>query len=368
MPEVGRLRRAAHARLLADLAAILAQAVDQRADVDRLALRLLLQAAEELERRAHHGLHLVEVARHLLAQLAVGKHLRAQPHAGDGGPQVVRHRAQDARALQHVAAHPLLHVVEGADHAADLARPDRLERRPGGVFAERIGRAREALQRARDHAHQQRREREADDQQQHELLEQRFQPAERLLGNHRAEHRHRAVLETDLGDDGVGIGKQEIEVPRDPHLEAGGARALAGRAPRARLGGDLDAHRPGRSDLPLQQGLEVFRVAVVLGEPLGHRTTHRLQLHAQMPSGDLLDHLAALLYRQPVEDARRLADARGDLEGGEAIDRAAAVEEVDEHARRLREEQSRRQHEQRAAEKRCRQQPHATRSTAAAST
>jgi hypothetical protein len=53
------------------------------ADVHRLALRAGAGGAEEIERAAHHGLHLVQVAQHPGADLAVGQHLGAQPQARD---------------------------------------------------------------------------------------------------------------------------------------------------------------------------------------------------------------------------------------------------------------------------------------------
>ncbi|HYI87970.1 MAG TPA: hypothetical protein VEX61_12825 [Burkholderiales bacterium] len=59
----------------------------------------------------------------------------------------------------------------------------------------------------------------------------------------------------------------------------------------------------------------------------------------------------------------------GDLQGGQAVNRAAAVEQVDRDAAELGDDQAGDDHEHGAAEQGSRQQPHQlTRSTTAAST
>ena len=110
-------------------------------------------------------------------------------------------------------------------------------------------------------------------------------------------------------------------------------------------------------------------VRVVLGEPALHRHRLRTERHAQVTAAHLLHDLVALRGGQPVEDARGLADARRDLQRGQPVNRAAAIEEVDRRAAELGEREAGGEYEQRAAEERTRQQRITpTRSTAAAST
>ena len=89
----------------------------------------------------------------------------------------------------------------------------------------------------------------------------------------------------------------------------------------------------------------------------------------QVGAGQLLDQLDARGARQPVEHARGVRDANRDLLRREAVDRAAAVEQVDEQARHLRQQQAGREDQHRAPEQRARQQAHqAAFSTCAART
>jgi hypothetical protein len=272
----------------------------------------------------------------------------------------VRDGGQQPAALDEVAAHALLHAVERRDHAPDLARPLGRQRRGVRFLADRVRRAREAVERARGHAHQERGEREADQEKQEQERRERLQARERLVRHVDVEYRHGAVFQAHLHHDREWFGQQKVEVARHPKFEP---------VRRARLRVDIDAHRPARADLALHRLGELGLVGIVLGEAGFHRDRLVGKRDAQVRAAHLFHDLAALGGRQAVENARGPRDARGDLQRGKAVDRAAAVEKIDRHAAELREHQPCGEHEQRAPEERRRQDAHQPRrSTAAAST
>jgi hypothetical protein len=107
----------------------------------------------------------------------------------------------------------------------------------------------------------------------------------------------------------------------------------------------------------------------VLGEAALHGHHPVAQLDAQVLSADLPRHDAALARGQAAQDARGLRDARADLVRRQAVDGAAAVEEVQHQRRRLRGEQAGGEHQQGAPEERRRdQRDQSSRSTGTAST
>jgi hypothetical protein len=92
-------------------------------------------------------------------------------------------------------------------------------------------------------------------------------------------------------------------------------------------------------------------------------------LGLQVAARQLLEELGARVARQAVEHARGMRDADRDLLRRESIHGAAAIEQVDEQARRLGEQQACGQDQHRAPEQRARQEVHQSlRATCAART
>jgi hypothetical protein len=251
---------------------------------------------------------------------------------------------------------------EGLDHLAHFRRSAGLERLDGRFLADRIGGLRQPGERPGRHAHQVRGQREAHREQQQQPRREVFEAAERLVRNGGVEYRDAAVLQPDLHHQREGAGQREIEMPRQPGFEG----ADAGRAGARR---DLDVHRPARADLLLQRRGKGLLVGIVLGEAVLHRDDAAAELDAQVRAANLPRDQVALGGRQAAQDAGRLRDARRDLVGGQAVHRAAAVEEVEHQRGGLRGEQAGGQHQQGAAEKRRgHQRAQSSRSTGTAST
>ena len=118
------------------------------------------------------------------------------------------------------------------------------------------------------------------------------------------------------------------------------AHAFADEVTRPWLRVDVDAHRPRSADLLLQRLAELSLVRVVLGKAVLHRDRTLGKRDAQVPPADFLHDFVTLGGRQPVQDARGLADTCGDLQGREAVDGAATVEEVDSGAAELRQREA----------------------------
>ena len=159
-------------------------------------------------------------------------------------------------------------------------------------------------------------------------------------------------------------------MPGYPLLEGTGVdRLVISRAAIPAQAGDLDRGVPLRAKVKLDQSSKRRLIAVVFGKTLTHVYRCVAEDNTEGWSVHLLDDRAALPGRKPVQNPRGLGDPQRRLLGTEPVHSAAAVEKIDHLAGELREHQSGDQHHQGAAEKRPRQEFHASsRSTAAAST
>ena len=150
-----------------------------------------------------------------------------------------------------------------------------------------------------------------------------------------------AVFQLDLGDDREGGRQHEVEAPGQPGLEGGGVGGLhfvgafgPGSAGDLHRGEQRWVH--GIAD----GGGEVLLVLVQLGKAALDFDGLVDELDAEVALGAQFGHhgLAGVL-RQPVDEAGGAGDAVDHLFGVEPVDGAAPVEEVDEQAGALREQQ-----------------------------
>ena len=172
---------------------LLAHLVEQRVQVEGGRRLAVLDAAEQRQRLADHGLHLVELAADALLHGRIVECLDLQPQPRQRGLQVMRHRGQHPGATVEVAPQAVLHGVEGACRLAQLARTALAQLRRARIAANAVCGARQLRQRPGDvacrdvqHGHQ-------DQQQQHQVGEQ--MPRERcpLRQARHPEQQRRAV-------------------------------------------------------------------------------------------------------------------------------------------------------------------------------
>ena len=178
-------RLAVQRHVLAGVAGIAADAVEQRIEVERLQRLRAVHAARQIEPFAHHQLHGRQVAHQLVAQLFIRHLFQPQPQTRQRRLQVVRNGGQHLGALSDVLANPCLHRVEGGRGAPDLAGAVLGQRRPVDVAPQIVGRLRQLLQGLHRHAGHDVGQKSDAGQEQHEVRQEI-----------RAQHRHRREQST----------------------------------------------------------------------------------------------------------------------------------------------------------------------------